>query len=206
MNHRKPKDQRASIDWARKVLKNKHKYVILDTETTGLTDNDEIIQLAITDLNGDSLVSELIKPAKKKSINKKALEVHGIKMSMLKDAPTFNEIAKPLKKALKGKIVIAYNSDFDARMYSQSHKFGGGYKPWGMPKKWQCAMLQYSRFFGEWNEYQNNYKWQKLTGGDHSALGDCLATLEVIKTMATTQKNKKWYEFWVSKDSVPDYA
>lgn len=206
MNHRKPKDQRASIDWARKVLKDEHKYVILDTETTGLNDNDEIIQIAITDLHGNSLVSEFIKPSKKKSINKTATQVHGIKMSMLKGAPTFSEISEPLKNALKGKTVIAYNSDFDARMYSQTYKIAGGYKPWGMPKKWQCAMLQYSRFFGEWNEYRKSYKWQKLSGGDHSARGDCLATIELIKTMATTQKCKKWYEFWINKDSVPNYA
>ncbi len=206
MNHIKPKDQRASIVWARKILKNKQKYVVLDTETTGLTDKDEIIQLAVIDLDGNSLMNELIKPSKKKSISKKATDVHGIKMAMLKSAPTFDEIAKPLKSVLKGKTIIAFNSEFDARMYSQSYKFGGGYNPWGVPKKWQCAMLQYSRFVGEWNKYRNNYKWQKLTGGDHSAHGDCLATLEIIKNMATTKKNKKWYEFWVGKDSLPDYA
>lgn len=206
MTHRKPKDQRASISWARKVLKNKHKYVVLDTETTGLTDNDEIIQLAVIDLDGNTLFNELIKPSNKKSISKKATDVHGIKMSMLKSSPTFDEIAKPLKSVLKGKTIIAYNSAFDSRMYAQSYKFGGGFNPWGVPKKWECAMLQNSRFVGEWNEYRKNYKWQKLTGGDHSAIGDCFATLQVINNIATSQKNKKWYEFWIGKDSPPNYA
>jgi DNA polymerase-3 subunit epsilon len=45
-------------------------------------------------------------------------------------------------------------------------------------------MLAYSKYVGEWNDYRKDFKWQKLQGGDHSALGDCRATLEVIKKMA----------------------
>ena len=47
-----------------------------------------------------------------------------------------------------------------------------------------CAMRQYAKYCGEWNSYYNNFKWQPLSGGDHSALGDCRATLELIKRMA----------------------
>jgi hypothetical protein len=42
----------------------------------------------------------------------------------------------------------------------------------------------YSQFIGDWNDYYGSYCWQKLPGGDHSALGDCIATLEIIKLMA----------------------
>jgi DNA polymerase-3 subunit epsilon len=52
-------------------------------------------------------------------------------------------------------------------------------------------------FVGDWNDYHDNYKWHKLRGGDHSALGDCLATLELIRQMASARKAKRWYEFWV---------
>jgi DNA polymerase III subunit epsilon len=45
-------------------------------------------------------------------------------------------------------------------------------------------MLWYSQWVGERNEYHGDYKWQRLPGGDHSALGDCKATLEVIEAMA----------------------
>ena len=58
-------------------------------------------------------------------------------------------------------------------------------------------MLEYAKFVGEWNNYHGNYRWQKLEGGDHSAAGDCLATLEVIRTMAGAAKLKKWYQFWI---------
>jgi DNA polymerase-3 subunit epsilon len=45
-------------------------------------------------------------------------------------------------------------------------------------------MHWYAQFVGDWNEYHGNYKWQRLPGGDHSALGDCRATLAVLKEMA----------------------
>jgi DNA polymerase-3 subunit epsilon len=45
-------------------------------------------------------------------------------------------------------------------------------------------MRQYAAFVGEWNEYHGNYRWQRLPGGDHSALGDARATLSLLKRMA----------------------
>jgi DNA polymerase-3 subunit epsilon len=45
-------------------------------------------------------------------------------------------------------------------------------------------MLKYAEFVGEWNDYHGNYRYQKLPGGDHTAVGDCRATLKVIKKMA----------------------
>lgn len=32
-----------------------------------------------------------------------------------------------------------------------------------------------------------NYRWQRLPGGDHSALGDCWATLKVLQKMAESE-------------------
>ena len=197
--HRNPSDQRASIDWARSVLGRKSQYVILDTETTGLKEIDEVIQIGIIDLKGNTVLETLVKPSKKKSINKGASDVHGILMKDLKSAPTFNELTNQLTQALKGKEVIAYNSEFDARLYAQSCMFsGGGYIPKNMKLDWDCAMKHYARFLGDWNDYHQDYKWPKLQGGDHSAVGDCLATLKVIKKMANATKQKRWYEFWVT--------
>lgn len=48
-------------------------------------------------------------------------------------------------------------------------------------------MQWYSQFVGDWNDYYNNYRWQKLPSGDHSAIGDCRATLKVIEKMAATE-------------------
>jgi DNA polymerase-3 subunit epsilon len=81
------------------------------------------------------------------------------------------------------------------RLYQQTYQLAGGYFP---SRGWECAMLQYAKFVGEWNPRYNQYKWQKLKGGNHSALGDCLATLTLLRKMASAKKLKRWYEFWVS--------
>jgi len=48
--------------------------------------------------------------------------------------------------------------------------------------EWFCAMDIYAQFIGEINPQTGTYKWQKLQGGDHTALGDCEATLSIIKS------------------------
>jgi hypothetical protein len=49
---------------------------------------------------------------------------------------------------------------------------------------WECAMRRYAAYVGEPSK-RGGYRSQKLSGGDHSALGDALATLRLIKEMAT---------------------
>jgi DNA polymerase III subunit epsilon len=61
----------------------------------------------------------------------------------------------------------------------------------------ECVMHWYSQFIGEWDARRRSYRWQKLPGGDHSALGDCIATLELIKLMARSI---------IVEDLVPDGA
>lgn len=51
---------------------------------------------------------------------------------------------------------------------------------------WECAMLEYSTFVGDWHDYYQNYRFQPLRGG-HRAVGDCRAALQVIQRMAKTQ-------------------
>ncbi len=51
-------------------------------------------------------------------------------------------------------------------------------------------MNLYSVFVSAWNDYYNNFTWQKLPDGDHSVVGDCLATLKVIEKMASSEVQK----------------
>ncbi|MDP9310326.1 MAG: hypothetical protein M3R24_05455 [Chloroflexota bacterium] len=48
-------------------------------------------------------------------------------------------------------------------------------------------MLEYARFTGVWNTAKNDYRWHKLQDGDHTALGDCRATLATIEWMAEAE-------------------
>ena len=154
--------------------------VILDTETTGLYPC-EIVQIAIIDLQGKTLLNTLVKPTRKIELG--AAAIHGITENTVINAPTFKEIYEQVKSIINKKTVLIYNADFDGSVLDLCCEV------YGLSKfKYDelCIMHLYSEFVGEWNDYHNSNKWQKLPGGDHSAVGDCLATLEVIKYIAKT--------------------
>jgi DNA polymerase III subunit epsilon len=168
--------------WARNVLTNHDRYCILDTETTGLY-NAQPVQLALIDLYGNALINTLIKPTI--PITDGAIKVHHITEDKVKDAPSFLDIYSELFIAIGDRTLLIYNSTYDIEILQNSCNAYGLY----LPKfKTDCVMLQYSEFIGDWNDYHGNYKWQKLPAGDHSAYGDCVATLKVIKVMSDSNE------------------
>lgn len=107
----------------RKWLDNKEKYIIIDTETTGLDYDDEIVEIAIVDLDGNIVFESLIKPSK--PIPQEVIDIHGITNTDVEHAPTWNLISNKVLDIIKDKIILAYNSDFDVRMIQQSCKIYG---------------------------------------------------------------------------------
>lgn len=190
-----PADRNDSILWARNVLEKKEKYLILDTETTGLKDDDEIIQMAIIDLGKNVLFDTLLKPKLKNSISRDATNIHGIKKSDLIDAPYFETAVNKFVKVIDGKTILIYNAEFDMRLLQQTCYANRCDR---FPFSYWCVMKEYSKFIGAWNEYHNDYKYQKLRGGDHTALGDCFATLDTIERMARAKT------IVLKKEIVPD--
>jgi DNA polymerase-3 subunit epsilon len=213
-----PADRDRAILWAKNVMENTEKYLIFDTETTGLKYDDEIIQIAIIDLNEKVFLNTLINPTWKKSISRGASNTHGIKKKDLEGAPCFEDICLEIQKTCLNKTVLFFNAEFDMRLIGQSQR--KAYIPPIIPK-YECAMLQYSKFIGTWNDYRNNYKYQKLNAAEHNALGDCLATLKVLERMThgrtryihsfsddhvlqpkkiepiiQKEEKTKWWQFW----------
>jgi len=182
MAHRNPAHRNEEIEWARRLFANPADWLILDTETTGLGLTDEVIQIGIVDPRGSPLFDSLVRPLNHKTISAQATAVHGITIEMLAGAPTFPQIAAALGEAVGGRRVIAYNAEYDRRMFQQTAVLSGGRPPtW----KWECAMIRYARFIGEWDSRKNDYRYKPLPSGDHTALGDCRATLKLIETMAS---------------------
>jgi DNA polymerase-3 subunit epsilon len=165
--------------WAANLMA-RQDWVILDTETTGLASTAEIIEVAIVDHTGRTVFDTLVKP--KGCIDPAAHKVHGITCCMCENAPDWPLVAKILNKVVSAKTVIIYNIEFDTRLIGQTCKlYNMRFKGWNDAA---CAMKWYSQWVGEWNYHYGNYRWQRLRGGDHTALGDCKATFNLIKEMA----------------------
>lgn len=64
---------------------------MLDSETTGLGDEDEVIELALVHSSGTVLFSSLIRPQDPQRADL-ATHIHGITRQMLLDAPSLPEI------------------------------------------------------------------------------------------------------------------
>ena len=64
--------------------------LILDTETTGLGDDAEVVELAVIDCAGAVLLDTLVRPSG--PVPAEAAAIHGITDAMLADAPTWSEI------------------------------------------------------------------------------------------------------------------
>jgi DNA polymerase III subunit epsilon len=183
-------DKDEAADWARGLLADD--FVIMDTETTGLYSGDEIVQLAVIDKTGAVLLDSLLRPTQ--PIPRIASSIHGITDAMVEGAPTFEELYNYLLLAIGGKRVAIYNATFDIAMLNQSDQWHQmkrnpewaclGYGGWKGLAVWEDVMGPYSAWCGDWSSYHGSYRWQRLPGGDHTALGDCRATLAVLRRMA----------------------
>lgn len=89
--------------------------------------------------------------------------------------PSVPVVREKLLKHLTGKLVLIYNAAFDQPIIERQ---------FGIEIETACVMMMYSEFVGDWSDYWGNYRWQRLPGGDHSAIGDCRATLRIIREMA----------------------
>lgn len=172
-------------------------FLILDTKTTGLK-RGEIVQIAIINSAGEVLLDTLIQP--KFNIPAEATAIQGVSNDMVEEAPTWVDMASKIKSILEGKLLVVYNATYNRGMMHQTAE------RWDLPKvewkeisAWHCAMDAYSEFYGEWNDYFQSYRWQKLvvaarncnlpTDDAHDALADCLMTLGVVKHMLKDEAN-----------------
>ena len=178
------------------VLKSED-YLILDTETTGVDALSEIVQLAIINAQGKTLMNELIRPVR--PIPQGAIDIHGITNERVKEARLFpyNEVLN----IINGKQVVVYNADFDrAMLYRSTKAVTENYFDWQRLATWHCVMLEFAKIYNQWDARRRSYRWQKLVTAAafynipivdaHDALGDCLTTLKVCEAMiGKTQPN-----------------
>lgn len=100
-------------------MKKKQKEIYINTKTTGLDFDSEIIQIGIIDRKGKVLLDTYVQC--QDDIQKEAIEIHGINKKTLENAPTWPEVHDQVSKILKeADVVYSYNSEFVKRLLAQT--------------------------------------------------------------------------------------
>ncbi|MFS8533334.1 exonuclease domain-containing protein [Sphaerobacter thermophilus] len=181
--------RQAAVRWAIDIV-GRDDVVYLDTETTGLGPDAEIVDIAVVDQAGRVLLNSLVQP--RNPIPAEATRVHGITNKMVMNAPEWPEVYQELARIIQDyPTLIIYNAAYDRRLISQTCRRYGISVP---RADWQCAMLNYAAYRGEWNARYGNYRWHTLekaaieTGAPmpptHRALDDAQACRHVVLSMA----------------------
>src|ERR1700748_3769254 len=155
---------------------------ILDLETTGVNlGNDRIVEIAIVKImpDGKKLVKrKLLNP--EMPISAGSTDIHGISNEMVKDAPTFKQVANELKQFLDHCDLGGYNSNrFDIPMLVEEF-LRAGMDFEGKGRK----LLDVQKIFHmmEQRTLSAAYRFycQKELEGAHGAEVDATATWEVL--------------------------
>ena len=171
--------------------------VFLDTETTGLDDDAQVIEIAIVDTAGAVIFESFVKPTV--PVDPEAAAIHGIGPEKLASAPAWPEIADRVRAALEGKTVVIFNSDFDTRLLVQTataHTAGQGVAAydaavaWILELKTECAMYRAADVYGATNQYGTislanaaAAAGVEFQGEAHSAAGDAATTAALWRAM-----------------------
>lgn len=177
-------------------------FLVLDTETTGLDNNAQIVELGLIDQNGKKLIDTLVKPTIQ--IPDEAIAIHGITTEQAMDEGVdWSEVNEQLFEILispfERKDLVIYNADYDVRLINQTsllHDDNSVFDMLHLPHV-TCAMLAYAEYWGEKSTrsfHHGGFAFQSLlfackqqgvsySKNAHRALADCQMTLDLLKTV-----------------------
>lgn len=179
------------ILWAKERLADP-RTVFLDTETTGIGSDAEIIDLAVVDIAGHVLIDTLVFPVQ--PVPAESTKVHGLTDADLAGAPSWPEVFPMVAALLAERTIVVYNADFDRRMITGSCATHGLMAPDG---EWHCAMRAYAEYAGQRSPHRHRrFRYHKLgdalgtfglPAGNHRALGDALACRGLVLALAEVE-------------------
>lgn len=177
-----------AIQWAKEIVSGGNA-VIIDTETSGLGDDAEIVDIGVVGIDGTVYLDCLVKPTR--PIPPGATAVHGITDEMVADADRFPVVYQRLREALTTDQIVVYNLAYDLKVINANCR-ANDLPEFHMSSGWDCAMLAFSEYDGTVGKY-GSLKWHKLDfaaktfgiePGGHRALADADTTRKVILAMA----------------------
>lgn len=144
--------------------------VYLDTETTGLDPRfDAIVEIAIVDRDGSTLLDTLINP--RQPIPASATAIHGITDDDVSDAPLLFDVLEQVSGIIQGRELVIYNAPFDTAFLGLHSRDA------------TCAMELAMRAMGvsRWPKLSAAAAWagHEWSGKAHRALADALAARTV---------------------------
>jgi len=182
------KSKSNAIELARKIIEQKPVY--LDTETTGLDRDDEIVEISIVDFDGSLLFSSLVKPSR--PIPPDAQRIHHISNTDVASAPAWPILWPNVRSYLYGRTIAAYNTSFDLRMMQQSH--ARYHLTWRESLKSIDVLAIFSDFRGVWDPVRRSLKFFKLEEAgaffnipllnEHRSEADALLVRAVLHSIA----------------------
>jgi hypothetical protein len=127
----------ASARWARSLL-SEGNFVVLDSETTGLGNPVDFVEVGVVSCRGETLFGSLIKPSC--PIEPGATRVHGHTTESLMGQRRFHELYPDLLEALWAKRVVVYNAPYDRRVWDAAVvRLGARAALAGELAPWECA-------------------------------------------------------------------
>lgn len=164
--------------------------VYIDTETTGLDRNAEVVEISIIDSDGSLLFSSLVKPLT--PIPADVQCIHGITNEMVASAPAWPILWPRVRSFLFGRVIGAYNAPFDLKMMQQSLM---RYRlPWRDNLNMLDILPLYSDYQGVWDPARRSMKYFKLEEAGaffkiplpnaHRSAADALLTRAVLHSIA----------------------
>ena len=177
--------------------------VVLDVETTGLHPSKaEIVEVSAIKFNTGmkpvSCFTSLCKP--KKPIPEEATAVNNITDDMVKDAPTFAEIAPALTEFMQGCHVVGHNLDFDLRfIFAHGAKLPEGKRFYDTLDLAHLTIPQGYLYNYKLDTLCNYYKIRR--NGAHRSLSDCYATSKIFAGLVLDKTGR---QLVADTDDVPD--
>ncbi len=160
----------------------RHDYCVVDTETTGgNAELSRVIDIAVYHVRDGIVLGKfqsLLNPGR--PIPQWITMLTGIDDSMVKDAPTFDQIAGPLKEFLDRGVFVAHNASFDYRFIQC--EYGRLGEKWERPKL--CTVRMARKLYPELPSRSLGNLCEHLMidiVDRHRAAGDAEATIYVLK-------------------------
>lgn len=180
------------------LLRRGNETFCVDLELTGLRTDDEVVAIAIVDLNGQVHLDSLVQPEHPEKLLRKqknglcAADITGITADQLIEAPTFSELYADILDNLDGKRWVAYNAGFDVGALDRAAS--NAQMPMLMNNGVFDVAVIAAEYLGNWNAKRQWFEMLKLGEAatrlgvvvdvQHHAAADALTTLKVLKAIA----------------------